>query len=84
MKMTVFWDIAECSVIVSYKLTDVSEVLTTSIIIALMLEVSKMSANFSVIVALMMKRVSTCETLVGFYETTRRNIPENSHLYPVS
>jgi hypothetical protein len=28
-----------------------------------------------------MEAVSTSETSVNFYETTRRNIPEDSHLY---
>jgi hypothetical protein len=31
--------------------------------------------------ALMMEAVSTCEKSVNFYETTRRNIPEDSHLH---
>jgi hypothetical protein len=30
--------------------------------------------------ALMMEPVSTFETTANFYETTRRNIPEDSHL----
>jgi hypothetical protein len=50
--------------LVSLKLTDVSKVLTASIIRALMMEA-----------------VSTSETLVNFYQTTRLNIPENSHLH---
>jgi hypothetical protein len=32
-------------------------------------------------VALMMEAVSTFETLVNFYQITRRNIPEDSHLH---
>jgi hypothetical protein len=32
------------------------------------------------IIALMMEAVSTSETLVNFYQTTWRNIPEDSHL----
>jgi hypothetical protein len=32
--------------------------------------------------ALMMEAVSTSETSVNFYETTRSNIPEDSHLHP--
>jgi hypothetical protein len=28
-----------------------------------------------------MEAVSFCETSVNFYETTRRNIPEDSHVY---
>jgi hypothetical protein len=51
MKMTV-WDVAPCSL---YKITDVSEVLTASII--------------------------TSETSVNFYQTTRCNIPLDSHLH---
>jgi hypothetical protein len=31
--------------------------------------------------ALMMEAVSTSETSVNFYETTRRNISEDSHLF---
>jgi hypothetical protein len=30
---------------------------------------------------LMMEAVSTSETPVNFYETTQRNIPEDSHLH---
>jgi hypothetical protein len=45
------------------KFTDVSAVLTASIIRA--------------IIALMMDEVSTTETSVNFYQTTRRNIPED-------
>jgi hypothetical protein len=50
--------------VVSQDVTDVSEVLTTSIIIVLMMEA-----------------VSTSKTSVNFYDTTRRNIPEDSHLH---
>jgi hypothetical protein len=32
------------------------------------------------IVTLMMEAASTSETSVNFYQTTRRNIPEDSHL----
>jgi hypothetical protein len=32
------------------------------------------------IIALMMEAASTSETSVNFYQTTRRNIPEDSHL----
>jgi hypothetical protein len=32
------------------------------------------------LITLMMKAVSTCETLVNFYESTWRNIQEDSHL----
>jgi hypothetical protein len=31
------------------------------------------------LIALMMQAVSTSETCVNFYQTTRRNIPEDSH-----
>jgi hypothetical protein len=31
-------------------------------------------------IALMMEAVNTSETSVNFYQTTRRNIPEDSHL----
>jgi hypothetical protein len=33
------------------------------------------------LIALMMEAVSTYETSVNLYHTTRRNIPENSHLH---
>jgi hypothetical protein len=33
------------------------------------------------IIALMMEAASISETSVNFYPTTRRNIPEDSHLY---
>jgi hypothetical protein len=45
-------------------LTDVSEELTAS----------------TALIALMMETVRTSERLVNFYETTRRNNPEDSHL----
>jgi hypothetical protein len=32
-------------------------------------------------IALMMEAASTSETSVNFYQTTRRNIPENSNLH---
>jgi hypothetical protein len=32
-------------------------------------------------IVLMMEAVSTYETSVNFYQTTRRNIPEDSHLH---
>jgi hypothetical protein len=50
---------------VSQKLTDVSEVFTA----------------YYIIIALMMEAVSTSETSVNFYETSRRNIPEDSHIH---
>jgi hypothetical protein len=33
------------------------------------------------LIALMMEAASTSETSVNFYQTTRRNIPEDSHLH---
>jgi hypothetical protein len=33
------------------------------------------------LIALMMEAVSTSETSVSFYQTTRRNIAEDSHLH---
>jgi hypothetical protein len=33
------------------------------------------------IIALMMEAISTSETYVNFYQNTRRNIPEDSHLH---
>jgi hypothetical protein len=35
----------------------------------------------SVLIFLMMEAVSTSETSVTFYQTTRRNIPQDSHLH---
>jgi hypothetical protein len=32
------------------------------------------------IIALMMEAARTCETLINFYQTTRRYNPEDSHL----
>jgi hypothetical protein len=60
-------------------LTDVSEVLTAFIIKAIV-NVLDFSSSSSSSIALMMDAVSTSETSVNFYQTTRRNIPENSHL----
>jgi hypothetical protein len=47
------------------KFVDVSEVL---------------AAPSSSLIAVMMETASTCETPVHFYQTTRRNIPEDSNL----
>jgi hypothetical protein len=33
------------------------------------------------LIALMMEEASTSETPVNFYQTTRRNIPEDSHFH---
>jgi hypothetical protein len=51
--------------VVRQKLTNVSDVLTDSIIL---------------VIALMMVAVSISETSVNFYQTTRHNIPRGSHL----
>jgi hypothetical protein len=48
------------------KLTDISEMLTASIIRA---------------IALTEKEESTSKTLVSFYHTTRGNVPENMYLH---
>jgi hypothetical protein len=53
--------------VVWYKFTDVSVVLAASIIRAM--------------IALIMEAVSTSETSVNFYHTTRHNNPEDSHLH---
>jgi hypothetical protein len=50
--------------------TDVSEVLTASVIRTII----------RAFVALMMEAVSTSETSVNFYKASRRIIPEDSHL----
>jgi hypothetical protein len=65
MKMTIFWDVEPCRLV---DFTDVSEVLTTSIIRA------------TIIRSLMMEVVRTSETSVNFYQTTRCNITEDSYL----
>jgi hypothetical protein len=39
------------------------------------------SGGIYIITALMMKALSTFETSVNFYQTTRRNILEGSHLH---
>jgi hypothetical protein len=50
---------------ICYKLTNVSEVLTSSIIRAY-------------IIALMMEAVNISDTSVNFYETSLRNVPKES------
>jgi hypothetical protein len=35
----------------------------------------------TIFIALMMEAANTSETLLNFYQTTRRNIPEDSHLH---
>jgi hypothetical protein len=56
--------------VVSYKLTDVSDIRTASIIRAF-------------IIALMMEAVSTSETSLNIYQTTRSNISEDSLRNPM-
>jgi hypothetical protein len=46
-------------------------------------DVSEMRTAF-IIRAMMVEVVSTSETSFSFYQTTRRNIPEDSHLYHTS
>jgi hypothetical protein len=41
----------------------------------------KMSILVFLAIALMMEAASTSETWVNFYQTTRRNNPEDSHLH---
>jgi hypothetical protein len=38
------------------------------------------AASIIMVIALMMEEASTSETSVNFYQTTRRNNPEDSHL----
>jgi hypothetical protein len=73
--------------VVSQKLTDVSQVPAAFIIRVMSKprakkEVKKLeqAGPGQAINALMMEAVSNSETVVNFYETTRRNIPEDSHL----
>jgi hypothetical protein len=76
MKMPVFWVLVPCSLVEVYQRFrgpcflhhqgDVLEVLAASIIRA---------------IALMMEAARTSETLGNFYQTTRRNNPEDSHLH---
>jgi hypothetical protein len=63
MKIVLLWDVTPCSV----TFTDVSEVLSASIIRAL--------------IAVMMEVVTTSETSTNFYCTIRCSIPEDSHLH---
>jgi hypothetical protein len=49
---------------------------------AVLIDVSQVLAAFIIrAIALMMKAVSTSETSVNFYQATRRNNPEDSHLH---
>jgi hypothetical protein len=58
--------------VVWWKLTEVSEMLYASIIRAIIV---------LPMIALMMEAGSTSETSINFHQTTRRNIPEDSHLH---
>jgi hypothetical protein len=69
MKFRVFWDVA------TLKSTDVSEVRTASIIIALMMEA--VCTSDTIVIALMLEAVRTSETSINFNVTTRRYIPED-------
>jgi hypothetical protein len=81
MKTTVFWDVASCGLVEVYRRVRGAccfqhqgdqvgfEVLTA---------VSTKMAVFGAI-ALMMEAARTSETLVNFYQTTRRYNPEDSH-----
>jgi hypothetical protein len=40
-----------------------------------------LAASIIMAIALIMVAASTSETSVSFYQTARRNIPEDSHLY---
>jgi hypothetical protein len=65
-KMAVFWDIAPRSLVEVYRrFRD-----------ACCLHLTKPD-----LIYLMMEAASTSEMSVNFYQTTRRNIPEDSHLY---
>jgi sorbitol-specific phosphotransferase system component IIA len=44
----------------------------------------KMTVFWDVVIIPMMEAVSTSEMLVNFYQTTRRNIPEDSLLHEPS
>jgi hypothetical protein len=50
---------------------------------ALRIKKAKRLCSLSSLIALMMEAVSTSETSVNFYETTRLNISEDSHLHPL-
>jgi hypothetical protein len=40
-----------------------------------------LTASIIMVIALLMEAVCTPETLVNFYQTARRSIPEDSHLH---
>jgi hypothetical protein len=46
-----------------------------------LIEIYRRFKDACLLIALMMEAASTSETLVNFYQTTRRNIPEDSHLH---
>jgi hypothetical protein len=75
------------------KFTNVSEVLAASIIRAMIRMTHSHSSDsmqhiigvlaasiIRAMIALMMEAARTCETLINFYQTTRRYNPEDSHL----
>jgi hypothetical protein len=62
--MTVFWDVAPCGLVEGYR----------RFVGAYCLH--HQDDEYS----LMMEAVSTSETSVNFYQTTRRNIPEDSRV----
>jgi hypothetical protein len=64
MKMAVFWVVAQCSLVEVYRLFTGACCL---------------HHQYSFI-ALMMEAANTSETSANFYQTTRRNNPEDSHL----
>jgi hypothetical protein len=71
MKMTVFWVVAPCTLVV-YRRFRGAYCLHHTL---------KKKVNTSAsIIALMMEAVNTSETSVYFYQTIRRNNPEDSHL----
>jgi hypothetical protein len=68
MKMTVFWDVAACRL----------EQIGRSFRSAYCLDHQGPTVS---IIALMMEAASTSETSINFYQTTWRNISEDSHLH---
>jgi hypothetical protein len=92
MKMTVFWDVAPCSLVEDYRRFrgacclhhqgDEWEPASAAKVLPGPTG-SYMSNRFlarGLLIALMMEASSTSETSVNFYQTTRSNIPEDSHL----
>jgi hypothetical protein len=73
MKMTVFWDIVPYSLVEVYRRW---EVLAASIIRATR---AVSHVILELLIAVMMEAVSTSETSLNFYRTTRCNIREDSH-----